>query len=191
MNYRTSHAHFSTHCARAVVVVMVGLFAVLLGRVAYLQTYGRETTIARADRQQHLLITLQARRGDIYDRNGLIMAGSIQTHDLFVDPKFMQDCFQEDGHSLVEMEQALDKLAAIIGQDSFDLAKLLGDRATSRFVKVAGKSGRFDGTADRRSGPSGRGDRIQQRAVLSDGIAGGARAWRVRDRRQRAWMDWN
>jgi cell division protein FtsI (penicillin-binding protein 3) len=80
---------------------------------------------------------LPARRGDIYDRNGLIMAGSVQTHDLFIDPKFMQDCFQEDGHSLGEMDQALDQLGAIIGQDSFDLAKMLGDRATSRFVKVA------------------------------------------------------
>jgi cell division protein FtsI/penicillin-binding protein 2 len=129
---------FSTNSARAILVMIVGLFAVLVGRVAYLQTYGREMTITRADRQQHLIITLPARRGDIYDRNGLIMAGSIQTHDLFVDPKFMQDCFQEDGHSLVEMDEALDKLAAIIGQDSFTLAKLLGDRATSRFVKVAG-----------------------------------------------------
>jgi cell division protein FtsI (penicillin-binding protein 3) len=35
------------------------------------------------------------------------------------------------------MDQALDQLGAIIGQDSFDLAKMLGDRATSRFVKVA------------------------------------------------------
>jgi cell division protein FtsI (penicillin-binding protein 3) len=128
---------FSLNCARGVIVVIVGLFAAMIGRVAYLQTYGRETTISRADRQQHLVMTLPARRGDIYDRNGLVMAGSIQTHDLFIDPKFMQDCFQEDGHSLVEMDEALDKLAGIIGQDSFTLAKLLGDRATSRFVKVA------------------------------------------------------
>src|SRR5580700_6857696 len=129
--------NFSPLCARAIVVLIVTLFASMVGRVAYLQTYGRESTIARADRQQHLIMNLPARRGDIYDRNGLIMAGSIQTHAVFVDPKFMQDSFQEDGHSLVEMDEALDKLAGIIGQDSFDLAKLLGDRATSRFVKVA------------------------------------------------------
>ncbi len=119
------------------VALILALFLALLGRVAYLQTYGREATISRADRQQHLILTLPARRGNIYDRNGLLMAGSIQTHSLFVDPKFMQDSFQEDGHSLVEMDEALDRLASIIGTDSFDLAKLLGDRATSRFVKVA------------------------------------------------------
>ena len=49
--------------------MIVALFAVMIGRVAYLQTYGRESTIARADRQQHLIMTLPARRGDIYDRN--------------------------------------------------------------------------------------------------------------------------
>src|SRR5580658_6117290 len=128
---------FSTNSARVIIVVIVGLFATMVARVAYLQTYGRETTIARADRQQHLIITLAARRGDIYDRNGLVMAGSIQTHNLFVDPKFMQDSFQEDGHSLVEMDDAIDKLATIIGRDPFEISKLLGDRATSRFVKVA------------------------------------------------------
>src|ERR1700722_9887973 len=128
---------FSTKSAGAVVAIIVALFAVMIGRVAYLQTYGRESTISRADRQQHLIMTLQPRRGDIDDRNGLIMAGSIQTHNLFIDPKFMQDCYQEDGHTLDEMDDALHRLSAIIGQDSFALAKLLGDRATSRFIKVA------------------------------------------------------
>src|ERR1700722_66898 len=128
---------FSTKSAGAVVAIIVALFAVMIGRVAYLQTYGRESTIARADRQQHLIMTLNARRGDIYDCNGLVMAGSIETHNLFVDPKFMQDSFQEDGHSLVEMDQAIANLAQIIGRDPFEISKLLGDRATSRFVKIA------------------------------------------------------
>jgi cell division protein FtsI/penicillin-binding protein 2 len=130
-------SYFSHIRAVAILTLIVALFAALLGRVAYLQTYGRESTISRADRQQHLILTLSARRGNIYDRNGLLMAGSIQTHSLFVDPKFMQDSFQEDGHSLVEMDEALDRLAKVIDKDPFELAKLLGDRATSRFVKVA------------------------------------------------------
>jgi cell division protein FtsI/penicillin-binding protein 2 len=128
---------FSPARAKSIVAIVVALFTLMVGRVAYLQTYGRESTISRADRQQHLIMTLPARRGEIYDRNGLIMAGSIQTHELFIDPKFMQDSFQEDGRSLVDMDEALDRLAKIIDQDPFDLAKMLGDRATSRFVKVA------------------------------------------------------
>lgn len=130
-------ASFSSFWARTIVVLIVALFATMVGRVAYLQTYGRESTISRSDRQQHLIMTIHTRRGGIWDRNGLVMAGSIQTHNLFVDPKFMQDCFQEDGHSLVEMDEAIDKLAKIIDRDPFEISKLLGDRATSRFVKVA------------------------------------------------------
>lgn len=135
--YRTIPCPRFLPFARIVVLLIVGLFAALIGRVGYLQTYGRDATISRADRQQHLVMNLPARRGNIDDRNGLIMAGSVETRNLFIDPKFMQDAFQEDGRSLNDMDDALGKLAKIIDKDPFELAKLLGDRATSRFVKVA------------------------------------------------------
>jgi cell division protein FtsI/penicillin-binding protein 2 len=144
MNYRTPvvrrwlfMGQFSTiRCGFIVYAILAG-FVALSGRVAYLQTYGREATISRADRQQHQYLILPARRGDIYDCNGILMAGSVQTRSLFIDPKFMQDSFQEDGHSLVDMDEALAKLGRIIDRDPYELAQLLGDRSTSRFVKVA------------------------------------------------------
>ena len=77
------------------------------------------------------------RRGDIFDSTGMLMAGTVQTRDLFIDPKFMQDQFQEDGKSLVEMDEAVAKLAKLIDKDPFKLSKMLGDRAESRYVKVA------------------------------------------------------
>jgi cell division protein FtsI/penicillin-binding protein 2 len=129
--------NFSTIRCSLVIYGIVGLFAVLIGRVVYLQTLGREKTIDRAQRQQHQSLSLPARRGNIYDRNGLLLAGTVQTTSLFVDPKFMQDRFQEDGRSLVDMDLALDKLATVVGIDSFKLAQLLGDRANDRFVKIA------------------------------------------------------
>jgi cell division protein FtsI (penicillin-binding protein 3) len=129
--------HFSTIRSAAVIYAIVAMFVALTGRVAYLQTYGREESITRADRQQHQNQIMTARRGDIYDRNGILMAGTIQTRSLFIDPKFMQDSFQEDGHSLVEMDEALANLGRIIDRDPFQLAQLLGDRSTSRFVKIA------------------------------------------------------
>src|SRR5205814_1107829 len=128
---------FSTRRARAVMTVIGTLLIALIGRVAFLQTYGREKTIQRADRQQHQNETLHSRRGSIFDCNGMLMAGTVQTQSLFIDPKFMQDCFQEDGKSLIEMDKAMAHLAHLIDQDPFELSKLLGDRATSRYVKVA------------------------------------------------------
>ena len=97
----------------AVVFCVIGLFLVgLTGRVAYLQTYGREQTIRKAERQQHQTETLYARRGSIFDANGMLMAGTVQTTSLYVDPKFMQDEFQADGRSLIDMDKAIEKLAA-------------------------------------------------------------------------------
>lgn len=121
-------------------MVMIGIGACLVGltgRVAYLQTYGREQTIQRAERQQHQNETLHARRGSIFDANGMLMAGTVQTMSLFVDPKFMMEEYQTNGRSLVDMDIAVAKLAEIIDADAFELSQLLGDRYTARFLRIA------------------------------------------------------
>jgi cell division protein FtsI (penicillin-binding protein 3) len=121
-------------------VVMIGIGCCLLGltaRVAYLQTYGREQTLRRAERQQHQNETLYARRGSIFDANGMLMAGTVQTMSLFVDPKFMQEEYESNGKSLVDMDKAVERLAKVLDRDAFELSQLLGDRYTSRFVRLA------------------------------------------------------
>jgi len=129
--------NFSPTRAAAVLLVVCGLLTGMLARVIYLETIGRQQTIAQADRQQHQNQILPARRGPIYDRNGMLLAGTIQTQTLFIDPKFMADYYQQDGHSLVEMDDAIATLAKILERDTFELAQLLSDRSTSRFVKIA------------------------------------------------------
>ena len=121
--------------ARAgVVLTGIGLiFLVLVGRVAYLQTVGRDNTIKRADRQQHQREVLRARRGSIYDRNGIEMAGTVQTQACFVDPKFMQQVYEEDRKSLVEMDMAVARLAKVLGVSSLLLD---GTRVTDRSMLV-------------------------------------------------------
>lgn len=132
-----STPRFSAARAALVLVGLLVVFGALIGRVAYLQTYGRQQTLAKAQRQQFSTQTLRARRGTIYDRNGIEMAGTVQTQTLFVDPKFMQDCFQQDGKSLVDLDKSVSKLAALIDKDPFTISQMLGDRFQSRFVKVA------------------------------------------------------
>jgi cell division protein FtsI/penicillin-binding protein 2 len=135
----------SMRAAFVMILIGCGLLA-LMGRVSYLQTYGREQTIRKADRQQHQNEILRARRGCIFDSTGMLMAGTIQQKTLFIDPKFMQECFQEEGHDLSEMDLAINKLADILDKDSFELAQMLGERAESRFIKIAENID--DGTAD-------------------------------------------
>jgi cell division protein FtsI/penicillin-binding protein 2 len=130
-------AEFSPFRAFSMLASIGVLLIALVGRVAYLQTIGRSATIGQADRQQHQTEVLQARRGSILDANGILMAGTVQTQTLYVDPKFMQDQFQQDGRSLVEMDDAVANLARLIDKDPYEIGKLLGDRATSRYVKIA------------------------------------------------------
>src|SRR5437763_8961773 len=94
--------------ARVVVVftIFVILFLALTVRVGYLQTYGREATVSRADRQQHLNVMLESRRGCVFDRNGMLMAGTVQTQTVFVDPKFLADSFTDRADMLAKMQPA-------------------------------------------------------------------------------------
>src|SRR6185437_14358549 len=128
---------FSARRAGLVFLFLGAIFIALIGRVAYLETYGRESTLHQAERQQHQTLVLHARRGSIFDRNGFLLAGTIQTQTLFVDPKFMYEVYQQDGHSLVEMDEAIMKLSNILDKKPLELAQLLADRSTNRFVKVA------------------------------------------------------
>lgn len=128
---------FSPVAAGVVLFCIAATLALLVGRVVYLQTLGRQRTILQAERQQHLVETLHARRGTIFDRNGLVMAGTVQRRALYVDPKFMLEVFQEDGKSLVQLDRELAKLAELIDRSPFELSQLIGDKSTSRYVKVA------------------------------------------------------
>lgn len=123
--------------AAVVFVTLFGILIALIGRVAYLETYGRQQTLRRAERQQHQSLLLSARRGSIFDTHGFLLAGTKQTETLFVDPKFMYEVYTEDGHSLVEMDEAIGKLAQLTDKKQFDVAQLLADRSTNRFVKIA------------------------------------------------------
>ena len=58
---------FAAGRAAGVFFIIAALLTVLMGRVAYLQTYGRQATLDRAERQQHTKETLLARRGAIFD----------------------------------------------------------------------------------------------------------------------------
>ena len=129
-----------TFSPRRAALIMVGLCVALtgmIGRVAYLQTYGRERTINSAERQQHLTEKLTSRRGSIYDSNGCLMAGTIQTQSVYVDPKFMLDCYQGDGKSLVQMDEDIRKLAKLIDKEPFALSQMLSEKFETRYLKVA------------------------------------------------------
>ncbi|MBC7784441.1 MAG: penicillin-binding protein 2 [Burkholderiales bacterium] len=128
----------SSFRASGVFLLIVLIFGALIGRVGYLQSWGSQKNIARAERQQFQAEPLFARRGSVFDRNGMLMAGTVQSQSLFVDPKFMADEFKNLGlEPLLEMDQAVGRICKIIDRNPLEISQLLGDRAQSRFVRLA------------------------------------------------------
>lgn len=116
---------------------IIVLFIALCGRVCYLQTYGREKIIARADRQQNQNVVLPARRGDIFDRNGILMAGSVQSQMLYIDPKFFDQQMVLQGKTDRDRDAALVALAGFTDKSFPELKAMLQRKADSRFVRLA------------------------------------------------------
>ena len=133
--------------ARAAVVLSIVAAALLglVGRVAHLQT-GLAGAAVRADRQHHRVDPLPARRGGVFDRNGLLMAGSRQVRGVFVDPAFLHEQAAGDSVMAGDVAAKVDRLAALLGRDPFGLATLLADRREARYVVLADKVD--DATAD-------------------------------------------
>ncbi|HUB24532.1 MAG TPA: penicillin-binding protein 2, partial [Tepidisphaeraceae bacterium] len=127
---------FSMFRAGGLLGGVVTLFLALCCRVAYLETYGRQDTIIRAERQQNESVILPARRGDFFDRNGIILAGTVQTEALFVDPKFFFQQLQLHGETMTQIDGDISQLANYTDMDAASLQKLMHDRAASRFIKV-------------------------------------------------------
>jgi cell division protein FtsI/penicillin-binding protein 2 len=127
---------FSVHRAAAVLIVLGTLLIGMTGRVAYLQTWGREKNLRSAERQQHQQEVLPARRGTIFDSTGTILAGTVQNQDLFVDPKFLADYYTADDKDYNEYLHAIRKLAQLIEKPEAEVATLLSDRSESRYVKI-------------------------------------------------------
>jgi cell division protein FtsI (penicillin-binding protein 3) len=60
-------------------------------RLLYLQVFQHSEMVARADKQRLNTIVTPARRGDILDRNGRVLAYSVDADSIFADPSEIKD----------------------------------------------------------------------------------------------------
>lgn len=70
---------------------LVLVWLVLVGRLVQLQWWSQDQFVRRAVRQRNFQETIAARPGDVLDREGRILATSIPTESLFVDPGEIED----------------------------------------------------------------------------------------------------
>ena len=128
---------FSAHRAGIVLGLAGAALIVLIGRTAYLQTSMRDKISSKLERQSHYTVTMPARRGSIFDSNGQLLAGTVQSTTLFVDPKFMIDQYELRPGDSSAMERDLGKLSELIDRDSFELLQSISQSYPSRYVELA------------------------------------------------------
>ena len=79
----------------ALFTVMLVLFAGIVVRLAFLQVHDQGQFTALGLGQRERTATLPAARGEILDRDGTPLAMTMKARDIYVDPTFVTDPFEE------------------------------------------------------------------------------------------------
>ncbi|MBE6620814.1 MAG: PASTA domain-containing protein [Ruminococcaceae bacterium] len=72
--------------ARVVSLVLIGLFTILMFRILWIQTVDYDRYQAKVIEQMTTESTVNAKRGNIYDRNGVLIATNVTTYRVFISP---------------------------------------------------------------------------------------------------------
>ena len=92
-----------TTLKRRLVVAAVGFLlwsAGIEARLVYLQVYRHADLVARAERQQMRTVAASAKRGEILDRHGRVLAYSVDADSIYAVPTEIGDPPQAAGRAL-------------------------------------------------------------------------------------------
>ncbi|MBU1866325.1 MAG: hypothetical protein KKE89_07905, partial [Actinobacteria bacterium] len=110
--------------------VFLGFFAILVLRLWYLQVSSLEDSLDSAESQQLSTVTIEAPRGNIYDRNGTLMAGTEAALRIVVDRKLIPEDREEE---------LIQNLAALLDRPASDIRHLFEDRGVGARFTVGGE----------------------------------------------------
>ncbi len=124
------------------VAINIGLL-VVIGRLLYIQTINADYYLERAKRQQQSKIALAPERGNIYDRNGNVLASNLKSVSIAVDPKVLKN--KEDIAKIIEKnlgidsKRILDKINSANGEFLWIVRRVMPDKvAELRKIKDRG-----------------------------------------------------
>jgi cell division protein FtsI (penicillin-binding protein 3) len=113
-----------TYAAMGAVVVC---FIILVGRAFYLQVVANDFLQFQGEQRFARTIPIEGARGEILDRNGVVLASSQPYRSIWADPEFAGDIDK----------QKLKELAKILNIPYPQLAKKFKDNATRNFIYLA------------------------------------------------------
>ncbi|MEX0952607.1 MAG: penicillin-binding protein 2 [Nitriliruptoraceae bacterium] len=110
-------------------VVVYGLCVLLaVGQLVNIQIVNAEEYAERGARQRERLIDLPASRGRVYDRNGEVLATSVDSVTIVANPRVFQPWESEPGTRVlpaVSIEEAAARIAPVIGRSEQHVADQL------------------------------------------------------------------
>ncbi len=118
---------------KRIIIGFVLLCLLLIGltfRVGWHQIVNADELTEKAINQQTQEVTLSAKRGSIYDRNGKELASTITCYSIWARPTQISEAYSDK-----EIEELADSIAAITGDESEDILALLTKE--QYLVKVA------------------------------------------------------
>ena len=132
----TPPATAATHNWRPIMKRRMAIVAVLLGlwvagieaKLVYLQVFDRADLAARAERQQERTPPSPARRGDILDRRGRVLATSVDADTIYAVPT-------EIDHAVDAARKICDALRDCDAKDRQSIADKLGQKRAFAYVK--------------------------------------------------------
>lgn len=113
-----------SHRVAIVAVVFFILAAVFFLRLFQLQVILHDDYSAKAEKSRSIEYPVQARRGTIYDRNGVVLATSVESTTITCDPTKVTDA-----------SYAASKIAEILGGEAADYEKTLTADSTFGYIK--------------------------------------------------------
>ena len=106
-------------------IVLAASFGYLVYRLVDLQYINSDKYSARSEKQRRAIVNLQAQRGVITDRKGMILAASNQTRILFAEPRVISD-----------PKEVSNELSGLIGCPSHEICKKIVESKNPGYAKL-------------------------------------------------------
>ena len=127
-------------------LIFVALFLVIAGRFMYIQATGEVSGVALdewAEKQRSASFTMQAQRGQIMDKNGMVLAYDRPAYRMYA---VLDEAYSENSPKDLHVsntEETAKKLAPILEVDESEIKSILDDAVnTGKFQVEFGKLGR-------------------------------------------------
>jgi cell division protein FtsI/penicillin-binding protein 2 len=107
-----------------ILVIAVAIVLIVVGRLLWLQVFTASDLSSKAEAQRTNAITLHARRGTIYDRNGNVLATSVDCKTIYANPEEVND-----------PSGAADMIAEVLGGSASDYIDKLQEDTTFVYIR--------------------------------------------------------